>query len=67
MAKSLGGSMSRQAQNGRDSMYVEALKARSSSRKLVRARVCVCFCVPLPTRPLQIDTFGLATGVTRQD
>lgn len=65
MAKSLGGSTSRQAQNGRDSMYVEALKASSSSRKLVRARAC--FCVPLPTRPLQIDTFGLATGVTRQD
>lgn len=31
------------------------------------ARARACFCVPLPTRPLQIDTFGLATGVTRQD
>lgn len=49
--------MSRQAQNGRDSMYVEALKARSSSRKLVRARarVSVSPSPPGPSKSTPLD------------
>lgn len=59
--------MSRQAQNGRDSMYVEALKARSSSRKLVRARVCLFLCPPPhpapPNRHLWIGYRSYETGL----